>query len=204
MLSLSSVILYALVALMFFYASVMIKFATHTKNIKKGTDTQPLKNFAPQNNRDDTNTKSDRILTAYLEPIDESQWKTKPLPVRTSVAEDLNQIHFPKVNSCSKLIEQWPVDEYPDADPFLPWIHDVFPSHDGKFIQIVAQNRRRCNTGKSAENKEIHRKRGGALSHPRGDVGIHVRKPWKAAIQSGGCHHICECGLLTRPSPQDD
>lgn len=111
-----------------------------------------------------SSTKSNRIMTAYLEPIDESQWSQKPLPVRTSTAEDLHEIRFPEVNSCSNLIEQLPADKYPDADPFLPWIHDVFPSHDGKFVQIVAQNRRRCNTGKSKENKEIHRKRGPQLS----------------------------------------
>ena len=35
-----------------------------------------------------------------------------------------------------------------DADPFLPWIHDVFPSNDGKMIHFVAQNKRRCNTGR--------------------------------------------------------
>ena len=34
-----------------------------------------------------------------------------------------------------------------DADPFLPWIHDVFPSNDGKQIHFIAQNKRRCNTG---------------------------------------------------------
>lgn len=35
-----------------------------------------------------------------------------------------------------------------DADPFLPWIHDVFPFLDGTKIHFVAQNKRRCNTGK--------------------------------------------------------
>jgi hypothetical protein len=34
-----------------------------------------------------------------------------------------------------------------DADPFLPWIHDVFPSTSGDTIHFVAQNKRRCNTG---------------------------------------------------------
>lgn len=34
-----------------------------------------------------------------------------------------------------------------DADPFLPWIHDVFPSTDGSKISFIAQNKRRCNTG---------------------------------------------------------
>lgn len=34
-----------------------------------------------------------------------------------------------------------------EADPFLPWIHDIFASPDGRSIQFVAQNRRRCQTG---------------------------------------------------------
>ncbi len=34
-----------------------------------------------------------------------------------------------------------------DADPFLPWIHDMFPSSNGDTIHFVAQNKRRCNTG---------------------------------------------------------
>lgn len=93
-----------------------------------------------------------RILTAYLEPIDRSSWKNKPLPTRTSTAEDLKMINFPQLNSCRKLPEQWPVDNYPEDDPFLPWIHDVFPSHDGTTIQFVAQNRRRCHTGTTLED----------------------------------------------------
>lgn len=163
--SLSSVILYVLVALVFFYIIVMVLIATYANSIKDTTGIQPAKDFPSRNGRaEDIDTKSDRILTAYLESIDESQWAFKPLPVRTSTAKDLKEIQFSKVNSCSNLMEQWPVDEYPDEDPFLPWIHDVFPSHDGKFIQIVAQNRRRCNTGKSPRDKEIHRKRGPQLS----------------------------------------
>ena len=35
-----------------------------------------------------------------------------------------------------------------EADPFLPWIHDLFPSHDGRMIHFIAQNKRRCRTGK--------------------------------------------------------
>jgi hypothetical protein len=30
-----------------------------------------------------------------------------------------------------------------ELDPFLPWIHDVFPSADGKRIEFIAQNMRR-------------------------------------------------------------
>ena len=35
-----------------------------------------------------------------------------------------------------------------DADPFLPWIHDVFPSVDGSVVEFIAHNRRRCKTGR--------------------------------------------------------
>lgn len=35
-----------------------------------------------------------------------------------------------------------------NADPFLPWIHDMFPSRGGETIHFVAQNKRRCNSGK--------------------------------------------------------
>ena len=33
-----------------------------------------------------------------------------------------------------------------DADPFLPWLHDVFPSRNGLFIEFIIPNKRRCNT----------------------------------------------------------
>lgn len=36
-----------------------------------------------------------------------------------------------------------------DADPYLPWIHDVFPSNDGSNIEFVISNKRRCNTDPS-------------------------------------------------------
>ena len=35
-----------------------------------------------------------------------------------------------------------------NADPFLPWLHDMFPSKDGTVIHFIAQNKRRCNSGK--------------------------------------------------------
>jgi hypothetical protein len=35
-----------------------------------------------------------------------------------------------------------------NADPFLPWIHDIFPSGDGSVVHLIAQNKRRCNSGK--------------------------------------------------------
>jgi hypothetical protein len=33
-----------------------------------------------------------------------------------------------------------------DADPYLPWIHDAFPSDDGSHVEFVVSNKRRCNT----------------------------------------------------------
>ena len=36
-----------------------------------------------------------------------------------------------------------------EADPFLPWIHDIFPSVDGSSIEFIAQNKRRCKTGRN-------------------------------------------------------
>jgi hypothetical protein len=43
-----------------------------------------------------------------------------------------------------------------DADPFLPWIHDMFPSLDGSKIEFVAQNKRRCKSG-TMFRKDIQR-----------------------------------------------
>jgi len=88
-----------------------------------------------------------RILKAHLEPLNIRDWETKPLPVRNVTQKELTTIEYPRVNSCRRLSELWPIDDFPDADPFLPWIHDVFPTDDGSFIQIVAQNKRRCQTG---------------------------------------------------------
>lgn len=97
---------------------------------------------------------NDKLLRSYLEPIEQSEWEVKPLPNRTTAhAEKLEKIEYPKLTSCKRFAAQFPIDEYPDADPFLPWIHDVFPTHDGKYIQFVAQNKRRCRTGTTDSEK---------------------------------------------------
>ena len=43
-----------------------------------------------------------------------------------------------------------------DMDPFLPWIHDIFPSTDGRVIHVIAQNKRRCHTGRH-ESEQVNR-----------------------------------------------
>ena len=93
------------------------------------------------------------ILTAYLEAPSTLTMATKPLPPRTTSAQQLTVQTFPKVQACGTLFETWPIDDYPQTDPFLPWIHDVFPTADGKYVHVVAQNRRRCKTGKGMENE---------------------------------------------------
>lgn len=100
-----------------------------------------------------------------------------PLPVRKTKPNDLLAFQYSKLDSCDQLQAKLPTDagltfvngtlvvtntnnhrftfDYVeeakhcpvDADPFLPWLHDVIPSTDGKTIHFVAQNRRRCNTG---------------------------------------------------------
>lgn len=115
-------------------------------------------------------------LTAYIE---DPMKAGRPLPVRTKPR--LTRIVYPKVRSCKDLQNSLPVDHgiemdgifgpnvgvllsmYPrreeyarfcpvDADPFLPWLHDVFPSQDGKFVEFVAHNKRRCRTSPSFES----------------------------------------------------
>ena len=88
------------------------------------------------------------ILTAYCEPVNQTAWETKPLPLRDGTTATLFPIQYPHVTSCSALSSQWPINTPPvDIDPFLPWIHDVFPSSDGHDVIFVAQNRRRCYNG---------------------------------------------------------
>ena len=93
------------------------------------------------------------ILTAYLEDASDFDTSTKPIPPRSTEEEKLGSVEFPRVQQCSRLFETWPVDDFPLEDPYLPWIHDVFPTADGRYVQFVAQNRRRCETGKDLEDR---------------------------------------------------
>ena len=99
----------------------------------------------------------DYILTAYMEPINQTEWDIQPLPKRsTATLSQLTVQRYPRVHTCSQFLQQFPVDDNPcTTDSFLPWIHDVFPTHDGRFIQFVAQNQRRCKNG-SKEKHILH------------------------------------------------
>jgi Glycosyltransferase family 92 len=89
----------------------------------------------------------DLVLTAFLESPNSLDHHATPLRIRKTTATELKQVTFPNVRNCSTLMQDFPIDNYPHQDPFLPWIHDMIPTVDGASIQFVAQNRRRCHTG---------------------------------------------------------
>jgi hypothetical protein len=66
------------------------------------------------------------------------------------LVDDKGKFIYPNVHNSRKHIDVLEYAKYcpVDADPYLPWIHDVFPSFDGKNIHFIAQNKRRCNTGR--------------------------------------------------------
>jgi len=96
------------------------------------------------------------ILTAFLEPPTTLDTNTRPLPPRKASASLLTKVEYPQVSKCLQLMETWPINEFPSDDPYLPWIHDVFPSRDGTSVQFVAQNKRRCHVGEDQEAEMKH------------------------------------------------
>ena len=95
------------------------------------------------------------ILTAFLEAPDTLLGDQTPIPPRNTTSAKLKKVEFPRVQESSRLFETFPIDDYPTEDPFLPWIHDYFPTSDGSQVKFVAQNRRRCNTGEGNEKAMI-------------------------------------------------
>ena len=123
----------------------------------KSNQEQDSNHHIAMKNDDVTHPTPDYILTAYMEPIHQSEWDVVPLPIRsTATIDQLTVKAYPRLHTCSQLIQQFPIDDNPcTKDSFLPWIHDVFPTHDGQFIQFVAQNQRRCKNG-SQEKDILH------------------------------------------------
>lgn len=99
----------------------------------------------------------------------------EPLPLRLFGPQDLRKVEYGTISSCRDVPSKLPVGrpltsgnvwnigdaplpenyteiELPycpvDMDPYLPWIHDLFLDLDGEQVQFVAQNRRRCRTGR--------------------------------------------------------
>ena len=96
-------------------------------------------------------TAPEKVLSIFLEPSNTLDESSKPLPPRRTSADILDKIEFPRVRSCADIPHKLPVNDFPGRDPFLPWLHDYFVSHDGATVQFVAGNKRRCETGKGKE-----------------------------------------------------
>ena len=133
------------------------------------------------------NEKSQRpILTAYIQKksIHTSTTATASSRIR-SVENELEMHEYPQAYMFLKneeildhanhhqqqqqqqqqhqIVHPFPIiDEYPNGDSFLPWIHDLHPSSDGTSIQFYAQNRRRCHTGDG--NEDIMRQQEGQIA----------------------------------------
>lgn len=131
------------------------------------------------------------VLTAYCEPVNQTTWETKPLPIRPGPATkaSLLPVEFPHVKSCTSLQSQWPIDTPPvDIDPFLPWIHDVFPSADGKNVVFIAQNRRRCFNGQRGLSRGEKVPKG--VTVHKGFIHIDYQKNYFMRPQSALFQHI--------------
>lgn len=107
------------------------------------------------------------------------------LPLRDHGPEALLKFTYPSIESCDDIPSKLPVFHGPqddaiygsnvhntkslydvrlhyaattcpvDADPFLPWIHDMFLNNDGTRIDFVAHNKRRCNTDPNVFARDI-------------------------------------------------
>ena len=95
------------------------------------------------------------ILTTYSEPLSTMKVSSVPFQRNTSSAM-LHKREYPNVGkSCQTLMEDFPIDEYPMDDPYLPWIHDYFVSADATQIKFVAQNKRRCGPTSDDEDGDM-------------------------------------------------
>jgi hypothetical protein len=101
-------------------------------------------------------------IVLYLEDPSTLDLVTKPLPPRSTSADRLRKRVFPyphhsfhcsKTNSMNPYL---PIHTFPDEDPWLPWIHDYFTTANAESVTIIAQNKRRCQTGKGQENIMKH------------------------------------------------
>ena len=131
-----------------------------------------------QRNSSPRKPNNDNVLRAYLEPIFLDDWEKKPLPMRNTTASQLKVREYPQLSSCKHFVEQFPIDDFPDEDSFLPWIHEVFPTEDGTHIQFVAQNKRRCRTGTTPDELAI-------LEHMQPQVALFQHVPVKRISKDG-------------------
>jgi len=88
---------------------------------KKQQSEETVNVSIPETKEEDTRNYQ---LKAFIEPINQDDWKIKPLPARKGTASSLTEQTFERI-ACSTLPEQWPTSEETaptNKDPFLPWI----------------------------------------------------------------------------------
>jgi hypothetical protein len=98
----------------------------------------------------DTGKPEGNFLTLYLQRGSLNDAKSNitkrifPHLGRTSCSERRNTIQIPKL----------PIDEYPNDDPYIPWIHDYHINYPvASEVRFIAQNKRRCYTGIRMESQ---------------------------------------------------
>lgn len=126
--------------------------ATDAPELKATDAPESVQSSAPHTRAlqkaEDSNIK---VVSLYLESRTSLDVSTQPLPVRRTSAENLRRLNFENLKTCTDLPQSLPVDDFPDDDPWLPWIHDYFVTADRSAVQVVAQNKRRCETGDGKE-----------------------------------------------------
>ncbi|GKY99556.1 hypothetical protein MPSEU_000909900 [Mayamaea pseudoterrestris] len=130
--------------------NVTLKLESNLQQLRQAPTSQ-----IQQQQQDQLRGQNVKILTIYAESPSTLDIKTLPLPPRNTTAESLTKYTYPKVRNCNSL-EQFPVDDFPNDDPFLPWIHDYFVNEQRTHVTIVAQNKRRCQTGRGNEQAMEH------------------------------------------------
>lgn len=93
-------------------------------------------------------------MTIFMEPPSTLDTQSRPLPPRRTEARLLQARYYPNV-TCSPegMVSNLPIDDFPTDDPYLPWIHDYFiVAKQPDEVRFVAQNRRRCETGKGKDS----------------------------------------------------
>lgn len=117
----------------------------------KKDDGEPNKYIQPLPLRTKSTAAPDKLVKFEYPRVDSCQDLPVKLPTDAGLLYDENgNFKYPNVANRQRNFDFMEYAKYcpVDADPFLPWIHDVFPSKDGKMIHFIAQQKRRCNTGR--------------------------------------------------------
>lgn len=139
---------------------------------------------------------TEKVVSIFLEPRNSLDESVVPLPVRMTSANLLERIEFPHIRSCKDIPKQLPINnpDFPERDPFLPWIHDYFVSTDGQSVQFVAQNKRRCQTG---HGKEV------VMAYWQAQVSLFQPVPIAVVHQNGNATNTKEQYRLATPNDKD-